>query len=76
MNLFVYDNVNHNDFDTFKNSNVQIVKVLRNYNFLLNFLKVSVLEKVWDHGRSLLEVRESKYIRDFMTEIRGINRKK
>ena len=60
MNLFVYDNVNHNDFDTFKNSNVQIVKVLRNYNFLLNFLKVSVLEKVWDHGRSLLEVRESK----------------
>ena len=36
----------------------------------------SVLEKVWDHGRSLLEVRESKYIRDFMTELRGMNRKK
>ena len=39
-------------------------------------LKVSVLEKVWDHGRSLLEVRESEYIRDFMTELRGMNRKK
>ena len=39
-------------------------------------LKVSVLEKVWDHGISLLEVRESKYIRDFMTELRGMNRKK
>ena len=42
----------------------------------LYHLKVSVLEKVWDHGRSLLEVRESKYIRDFMTELRGINKKK
>ena len=42
----------------------------------LSHLKVSVLEKVWDHGRSLLEVRESKYIRDFMTELRGMNRKK
>jgi len=41
----------------------------------LYHLKVSVLEKVWDHGRSLLEVRESKYIRDFMTELRGMNRK-
>ena len=39
-------------------------------------LKVSVLEKVWDLGRSLLEVRESKYIRNFMTELRGMNRKK
>ena len=39
-------------------------------------LKVSVLEKVWDLGRSLLEVRESEYIRDFMTELRGMNRKK
>ena len=38
-------------------------------------LKVSVLEKVWAHGRSLLEVRETKYIRDFMT-FRGMNRKK
>ena len=38
-------------------------------------LKVSVLEKVWDLGRSLLEVRESKYIRDFMTELREMNRK-
>ena len=37
---------------------------------------VSVLEKVWDHGRSSLEVQESKYIRDFMTELRGMNRKK
>ena len=37
--------------------------------------KVSVLEKVWDHGRSLREVRESKYIRDFMTELKGMNRK-
>ena len=42
----------------------------------LYHLKVSVLEKVWDLGRSLLEVRESKYIRDFMTEFRGINTKK
>ena len=42
----------------------------------LYHLKVSVLEKVWDHGRSLLEVRESKYIRAFMTELRGMNRKK
>ena len=41
----------------------------------LYHLKVRVLEKVWDHGRSLLEVRESKYIRDFMTELRGMNRK-
>ena len=41
----------------------------------LYHLKVSVLEKVWDLGRSLLEVRESKYIRDFMTELRGMNRK-
>ena len=37
---------------------------------------LKVLEKVWDLGRSLLEVRESKYIRDFMTELRGLNRKK
>ena len=37
--------------------------------------KVSVLEKVWDHGRSLREVRESKYIRDFMTELKGMNKK-
>ena len=42
----------------------------------LYHLKVSVLEKVWDHGRSLLEVRESKYIRDFMTELGEMNRKK
>ena len=35
----------------------------------LYHLKVSVLEKVLDLGRSLLEVRESKYIRDFMTEL-------
>ena len=35
----------------------------------LYHLKVSVLEKVWDLGRSLLEVQESKYIRDFMTEL-------
>jgi len=41
----------------------------------LHHLKVGVLEKVWDHGRSLLEVRETKYIRDFMT-FRGMNRKK
>ena len=41
----------------------------------LYHLKVSVLEKVWNLRRSLLEVRESKYIRDFMTELRGINRK-
>ena len=39
-------------------------------------LKASVLEKVWDLVRSLLKVRESKYIRDFMTELRGMNRKK
>ena len=39
-------------------------------------LKVSVLEKVWDLGRRLFEVRESKYIRDFMTELTRINRKK
>ena len=37
---------------------------------------LKVLEKVWDHGRILLEVRESKYIRDFMTELREMNRKK
>ena len=39
-------------------------------------LKVSVLEKVWDLGRSLLEVQESKYTRDFMTDLTGMNRKK
>ena len=38
----------------------------------LYHLKVSVLEKVWDHWRSLLEVRESKYSRDFRTELKGI----
>jgi len=43
---------------------------------LYHILYHSVLEKVWDLGRSLLEVRESKYIRDFMTELRGMNRKK
>jgi len=37
----------------------------------LYHLKVSVLEKVWELGRSLLD---SKYIRDFMTEPRGMNR--
>ena len=42
----------------------------------LYHLKVSVLEKVWDLGRSSLQIRESKYIRDFMTEIRGMDRKK
>ena len=42
----------------------------------LYHIKVSILEKVWGHGRSLLEVRESKYIRDFMTELRRMNRKK
>ena len=42
----------------------------------IHILKVSVLEKVWDLGRSLLEVQESKFIRDFMTKLRGINRKK
>jgi len=42
----------------------------------LYHLKFSVLEKVWDLGRSLLEVQESKYIRDFMTKLRGMNRKK
>ena len=41
----------------------------------LNHLKVGVLEKVWDLGRSLLE-RESQYIKDFMTELRGMDRKK
>ena len=41
----------------------------------LYHLKVSVLENGWDLGRSLLEARESKYIRDFMTELRGMNRK-
>ena len=35
----------------------------------LYHLKVSELEKVWDPGRSLLEVKESKYIRDFMTTL-------
>ncbi len=30
----------------------------------LYHLKVGVLEKVWDLGRSLLEVRETKYVRD------------
>jgi len=39
-------------------------------------LKVSVLEKVWDLGRRLFEVPEAKYIRDFMTELTRINRKK
>ena len=43
----------------------------------LYHLKVSVLEKVWDSGRSLLELYENlNYIRDFMTELRGTNRKK
>ena len=42
----------------------------------LNHLKVKVLEKNLDLGRYLLEVWESKYIRDFMTEFRGMNRKK
>ena len=42
----------------------------------LYHLKVSVLEKVWNLGRSLLKVREYKYIRDFMTQLRGMNRKK
>ena len=41
----------------------------------LYHLKVGVLEKVWDLERSLLEVRETKHIRDFMT-FRGMNRKK
>jgi len=36
----------------------------------LYHLKVSVVEKVWNLVRILLEVRESKYIRDFMTELR------
>ena len=38
-------------------------------HFNLPGLKVSVLENVWDLERSLLEVRESKYIRDFMTKL-------
>jgi len=42
----------------------------------LYHLKVCILEKDWDLGRSLLEVRESNYIRDFMAELRGMNRKK
>ena len=42
----------------------------------LYHINVSVLEKVWDLGRSLHAVQESKYIRDFMTELRGMNRKK
>ena len=45
------------------------------YGHELYHLKVSVLEKVWDLGRSLLEARESKYIfRDLMTELRGMDR--
>ena len=35
----------------------------------LYHLKVNVLEKVWDLGRSLFKVQESKYIRNFMTEL-------
>ena len=42
----------------------------------LYHLKVSVVEKVWNLVRILLEVRESKYIRDFMTELAENNRKK
>ena len=42
----------------------------------LYHLKVIVLLEVWDLGRSLLKVRESKYNRHFMTELRGMNRKK
>ena len=38
-------------------------------------IKASVLEKVWDLWRSLLS-EESKYIRNFMTELTGMNRKK
>ena len=35
----------------------------------MNYLKVSVLEKVWYLGRRLLDVQESKYIRDFEISI-------
>ena len=42
----------------------------------LHHLQVSILEKVWDRGRQLLEVRESMYIREFQTERRGMNVKK
>ena len=30
---------------------------------------VNIIEKVWYLGRSLFKVQESKYIRDFMTEL-------
>ena len=39
-------------------------------------LKVSVLEKVWDLERSLLDVREYEYIRDFMIELTRNKQKK
>ena len=42
----------------------------------LYYLKVSVLEKVWDLGRSLLEVRESKYIKDFYDRTQRIEQKR
>ena len=42
----------------------------------LYHLKVSELEKVWDLGRSLLEVRESKYIKDFYDQTQRIEQKR
>ena len=40
-------------------------------------LKVRVLEQVWDIGRNLLEVYENlNTLEIFMTELRGMNRKK
>ena len=49
---------------------------LTTYSLAYRIEKDSVLEKVWDLGRSLLEVRESRYVREFMTELKGMNRKK
>ena len=42
----------------------------------LHHLQVSVMEKVFDKGRKLIETRESLYIRDFQTARLGMNKKR
>ena len=42
----------------------------------LNHMEVSVLEKVFTNNRAYREQRESMWIRDFQTEVRGMNKKK
>ena len=42
----------------------------------LSHMEVSVLEKVYTNNRAYREQRESMWIRDFQTEVKGMNKKK